>query len=255
VAVIAALTDDNNAAGDVGVFDSVVGRLRSDPMFLGECILNLEAALKGGGFDLDSGEVDAVRLFIAGLVVPDFAQLSVAFKEAKRQGVSIGDYFEARRELYVDYSTKFSYDTILEATDQMRKAFNTSLRMHRITFYTGIFLIFTAVFAGFLRLDLLAGALGLGGLADISYHFYKKPVEGVQKSIGNLVQIQSAFLGFINELAYWKRFADSNDMPTKIQVSKSLRELTEKTMKLIEQYVETETPSSKQPPPPAKENK
>ncbi|MCL4437270.1 MAG: hypothetical protein M1503_08235 [Thaumarchaeota archaeon] len=230
-----------------GAFNAVVGKLRSDPVFLGSCIFNLEAALKGEGFDLDAAELDNVRAFIVSLVVPDFAQLQVAFKEAKNQGVSIKEYFEARRELYLDYSTKFSYDTILEATDQMKKAFSVSLWMHRITFYTGIFLIFAAVYAGFQRLDLLAGALGLGGLADISYHFYKKPVEGVQKSIGNLVQIQSAFLGFINELAYWKGFAGSTDIQKNIQVTKSLRELTEKTMKLIEQYIETEPPTSKQP--------
>lgn len=32
-----------------GAFNAVVGKLRSDPVFLGGCILDLEGALKGGG--------------------------------------------------------------------------------------------------------------------------------------------------------------------------------------------------------------
>ena len=190
--------------------------------------------------ELDQKEKQSIRTLITSLVSPNPTDMSTALKEAREQDMNYTEYFQAQREYTLDFSSKFSYDTITDAIKQMKKAFNVTLWMHRITFYTGIFLIFVAVYAAFLGQNLLAGSLGLGSVADISYHFYKKPLEGVHRSIGNLVQLEAAFLGFINELGYWKSFQAGPNAEENAKVASALRELTEKTMELIEKYVETE---------------
>jgi hypothetical protein len=204
--------------------------------------------LEQENLELNEKEKEALRDIITSNVCPVsskvFAvnsQISLAFNEAREFKIDVNEYFKARRECELDYSRKFTYDTIFDAINQMKNAFNTTLWMHRVTFYTGIILIFIAVYAAFVGLDLLAGILGLGGLADISYHFYKKPVEGVQRCIGNLVQLEAAFIGFTNELGFWKSFQAGQDIEKNNKVSIALRELTEKTMSLIEVYVETQS--------------
>lgn len=217
---------------------TALGRTLRDPDFLGKCMLDIDAALEEAKLDLNQEERESLRDIVIGEYRSEPMKLLFAFKQANAQKISISDYLAAQREYTLDFSRKFSYDTIHGATSQMEKAFKTTLWMHTITFYTGIILIFASVYAAFIGMNLLAGFLGLGGLADVSYHFYKKPVEGVHRSIGNLVQLEAAFLGFINELGYWKFYEVKGDVAECKEVASALRELTAKTMELIDQYVE-----------------
>lgn len=232
---------------------SAKDKISSDPAFLGKCIVNIDAALAEENLDIDEKEKELLREIINSNVCPISSkvavnsQISFAFKEANELNIDISEYFRVRREYELDYSRKFTYDTITDAINQMKNAFNTTLWMHRVTFYTGISLIFIAVYAAFMGLDLLAGILGLGGVADISYHFYKKPVEGVYKSIGNLVQLEAAFIGFTNELGFWKSFQAGQDIEKNNKVAEAMRELTGKTLYLIERYVEKQ-PSKEELP-------
>ncbi|HEY4699997.1 MAG TPA: hypothetical protein VIH27_06480, partial [Nitrososphaerales archaeon] len=217
---------------------TALGKIIREPEFLGKCIKDIDMALKEANLDLDEEEKMFLRDVSLNEQNSEQMRLTLAFSQAKNQGMKISEYFKARREYALDYSSRYSYDTISDAINQMKKSFNTTLWMHRVTFYTGIVVIFASVYAAFVGMNLLATFLGVSGVADISYHFYKKPVEGVHKSIGNLVQLEVAFLGFINELGYWKLLEIKGDVEKNTLVTKGLRELTAMTMELIERYIE-----------------
>jgi hypothetical protein len=130
------------------------------------------------------------------------------------------------------------------------------MTMYVVAFYTGIFLIGAAVYSAiFLREDFLTTILGGLGTADLITSFIYRPAQELQNSRGNLVQLKSAYLNWINDLNNWDAFLrilkqsylrssleDGQDGRTKIEfddiksVSKIMIENLEQTMRLIDQY-------------------
>lgn len=128
-------------------------------------------------------------------------------------------------------------------------AFRTMLTLSQRTFYLGI-LIITATFViealGLLNMIQLdwqtalagGGVLGAVGIGSIITIFIRGPGTQIQESIGNLAQVEVAFLSFINQLRRidWSMATSIDDTAGLVNLVSKLRR---DTMKNIQDYVET----------------
>jgi HEAT repeat protein len=130
--------------------------------------------------------------------------------------------------------------TIFQDTiNQAKRGFVTSLRMSTIIFGIGVVLLGFSLYL-ILRPDpsqfqqLFGVGGGLAGLGTILTMFYRGPLERIERSVTNLVQIEIAFLAYIRQVTqisamFEREYLDNDDFG--IPELKSLLDYTEHTLK------------------------
>ena len=132
------------------------------------------------------------------------------------------------------------------------KGFNISLTMAQVIFYTGI-CIFLATFIieMLFLLDVFAiknlnfmavsgGIFGTIGMGGIVTNFFWKPQTQINESVGNLAQVQIAFLDYEKQARLITTYIGSDEtFPQVVEsLSRRLSEVRKDTMADIEKYVE-----------------
>lgn len=129
-------------------------------------------------------------------------------------------------------------EMIWDAIHSDRPAYWSTLVMHNVTFYLGVTLILAAVYASYGGRELFSAILGGVGLATIIFLFFRQPIRGVQRSIGNLIQLEVIYNSYTKQLGYWKPYARTANVEIKSQVIPEIEKCTRRTIRLIEDYCE-----------------
>ena len=136
-------------------------------------------------------------------------------------------------------------------TDLVRhaeRAYRMSLTMSRTIFFVGItivgvtFLIETLYLLGFIEMDWQTAAAGGGvlggmGIASIISIFVQGPQKNIQHSIGNLAQVEIAFLSFTNQIrgVDWTKVETLADTEKMMEITSKMRR---ESLQDIETYLE-----------------
>ena len=203
------------------------------------------------------GEEEAVTKLQSDLFLGEPTQSKRAAEALRAMGIPQAAAALARKQdMFKDFFTQTVQVNGQEAKETMKKAqgsadrgFTSSIWMHRIIFGVGIALIATSVAIFFLG-DRVDGAQWFGaggvlaGLVTILVNFYKGPVQAIKKDVGDLAQLNAAFLGYTDRLALIGMEAVheyTTSEPTENvvdRISREVRQATAQTMLLVELYVE-----------------
>ena len=125
------------------------------------------------------------------------------------------------------FSEKLRQD-LLDVIDQIEVGFKYTMRMYIVAFAVGVVLLGSIVVLAFvpeIKSNWYTSAiLGSAGIIDVVAFLLFKPTEGLQISRGNLAQLQTAFITWINQMHTWNYFIAKkmdNDISTD-----ELREIT-----------------------------
>ncbi|NER36833.1 MAG: hypothetical protein F6J93_23165 [Oscillatoria sp. SIO1A7] len=164
----------------------------------------------------------------------------------------------ARQELLSEYYLKPSKERSEEAAKLLKDAVENAKstmrllqRLNLATFVMGVFLVFGGVVIavyndewGSRLIGILSSMGGLGGIVTI---FLRDPLQRIQDAMGNLVQIQTAFTGFVWELNLNGTYIQSQYVANGVlndddisQTVQRIDEVMDKTIHLIQVYTEGE---------------
>jgi hypothetical protein len=129
-------------------------------------------------------------------------------------------------------------EMIQDAIRSVRPAYLSTLVMHNVTFYLGVTLVLAAIYASFEGYDLFSAILGSVGFGTIIFLFFRQPIRGVQRSIGNLIQLEIIYNSYTKQLGYWKAFQHTDDIAIKREVIREIESCTRKTIQLVQEYCE-----------------
>jgi len=127
-------------------------------------------------------------------------------------------------------------DIIKDVMQSSRLAYRTTLLLHNITFYLGIAIIIAAVYASMVGLDLFSLAFGGIGFSTIAALFLRKPVAGVHRSIGTIIQLEVIYSNFIKQLGFWGIYVFAFQDKKKINALEQIREGTRINIELVKKY-------------------
>lgn len=129
---------------------------------------------------------------------------------------------------------------INQSINAMKRAYNLMLIMHNVMFYLGVALIFIGIISAFGGKEIAGIVLGGIGLANLMIFLIKEPIEGIHESIGNLMQIRSAYNSYFAQLEQWQLYYDSQHdeehLEKKREIAKLIHQYTEATLVLIQDY-------------------
>lgn len=129
-------------------------------------------------------------------------------------------------------------DMIKDAINQVKPAYWSMLIMHNVTFYLGVILIMAAVYSSYEGRELLSAVFGGVGLSTILFLFFIQPIRGLQRSIGNLIQLEVIYNSYAKQMGYWKPYEKNTDPAVKAEVIKEIEKCTQRTIHLIQKYCE-----------------
>ncbi len=200
--------------------------------------------------DLDIRE-NIVRILgnVGGPAAVDALVRTVSGKERERK---------ARQALLSEYYLEPSKERSEEAAALLNDAVENAKRTMRLlqvlnaaTFVLGAILILGGVAIAIVSEELASRFIGffsgLGGVGAIVTIFLKDPLKRIQNAMGDLVQIQTAFTGFVWDLNLNGTYIQSQYVAEGILTDYDIRQTTnriaasiDKTMNLIQVYAEGE---------------
>jgi hypothetical protein len=127
---------------------------------------------------------------------------------------------------------------IWDITQSVRPATTSAIVMHVVTFCLGIGLILSAIILAMQDHFLLSGLLGGLGIISFLYIFLRQPIQGVQRGISHLIQLEVIYNGYVKQLGYWKAYESSNDVSLKPRILEEIDYCARHTLYLIEKYSE-----------------
>jgi hypothetical protein len=184
---------------------------------------------------------------VGGSAAVDALVRTVSGKERERK---------ARQELLAEYYLKPSKERSEEAAALLNDAVENAKKTMRLlqilnaaTFALGAALLIGGVIVAVVSNELgtrFTGVIsGLGGIGAIVTIFLKDPLSRIQNAMGDLVQIQTAFTGFVWDLNLNGTYIQSQYVAEGILTDYDIRQTTEriaesidKTMSLIQIYAE-----------------
>jgi hypothetical protein len=165
---------------------------------------------------------------------------------------------KARQELLAEYYLKPSKQRSEEAAGLLQDAVENAKRTMRLlqvlntaTFVLGAMMLIGGIVIAVVNKELgsrFVGIVsGLGGVGAIVTIFLKDPLKSIQNAMGDLVQLQTAFTGFVWDLNLNGTYIQSQyvadgtlaDYDVR-QTSKRIADSVDKTMSLIQVYAEGE---------------
>jgi hypothetical protein len=121
----------------------------------------------------------------------------------------------------------------------MRDAFRTTLFMHNVMFYLGVTLIAIGVVGAFSGKPAAGIVIGGVGLVDLIFFLLKEPVEGIHESVGDLMQLRTAYSSYFVQLDQWGLYYDwqhdEASIEAKKQAAAAIHEYTRGTLDLLRQ--------------------
>lgn len=139
-------------------------------------------------------------------------------------------------------------DLVEQMLNSATTGFRITLVLSQVLFYFGLALLgatfileavsrVTGLGIGWQNLA-ATGIIGAIGVGTIMSSFILRPLDKIQNSVGNLVQVQVAFVAYFDQLMLIMRHRRTRDLNQAIQASDKIAAAAESTMKLIEQYCE-----------------
>ena len=120
-----------------------------------------------------------------------------------------------------------------------RNTFKKILRMSYIVFGTGIILFFLAVVFSLIEgKEMFSIAFGAFGAINFIAFFIFRPINQVQYALSNLLQAETIFINFWDQVHFWADFGTSEEITKKQEASKNLHEMTLKTVSMFQDYLE-----------------
>jgi hypothetical protein len=127
-----------------------------------------------------------------------------------------------------------SENMIRDITQSIRPATTSAIVMHAVTFCLGVALILSAIISAMQNQILFSGLLGGLGITSFLYIFFRQPIQGVQRGISQLIQLEVIYNGYAKQLGYWKAYERSNDVSLKPDILAEIDYCTRHTLYLIE---------------------
>lgn len=237
-----------------------LGRYNLDLAFSAGMQTDAEGTLKAAGYNLEPQEREQLKN-MAGLGNASQPDTLVA-PEPPGSGMPFyGSPFQPPPELMKSYweeqyknmlkmgelrlsLTEKAIDVVKKTFDRAGMTFSSITWMNRVMFAVGIGLF---VFAAYLSVSTHAQVYSLlfGGLGATSFVtlFVNHPIEGTQKALANLVQVQVVFMTFFDQMTWWEGMANMSQTnppdPSKIErASAGLQQRTLETLELLQRFVE-----------------
>ncbi len=131
-------------------------------------------------------------------------------------------------------------DELNNAIEDGRIAFRNLIILSNATFAVGLALLLLAAISGIIlqnaTLSLIFGIFGIFAVITI---FVMKPNVEIQRALSNLMQAQTVFLDFYNQLHVWApNMEEAGSMEDKRQASQALHDSTTFALKALKEYVE-----------------
>jgi len=123
-----------------------------------------------------------------------------------------------------------------EISAQSRWSFYALLILHLVVLLVGLLLLILGIYAAFKDKALLGTMLILGGGAEIVYFLWTKPIQELQATLGNMLQMEVALGGWFQEMSHWQTFLQNTRIQDQQAVVQSMRDATKWTIMLIEDY-------------------
>jgi len=128
---------------------------------------------------------------------------------------------------------------LIRTIEDGRIAFKNLIDLSNKTFFVGGFLVCIAAISGLLlqnvTITVVFGGLGVTVLVAI---FALKPMDQIQIALVNMIQAQTVFLDFYNQLQFWAPYAqESVNTEKKQQASQSLHDATTFALKALHAYI------------------
>lgn len=131
-----------------------------------------------------------------------------------------------------------SENMIWDITQSVRPATTSAIVMHAVTFCLGVALILSAMISAMQDQIVLSSVLGGLGITSFLYIFFQQPIQGVQRGISHLIQLEVIYNGYAKQLGYWKAYERSSDVSLKPDILAEIDYCTRHTLYLIERCSE-----------------
>lgn len=127
------------------------------------------------------------------------------------------------------------------------KAFKRTSLLNQVVFWTGIILIaITLIFELSGRITgnetwqnvATTGIIGAIGVGTIVSSFIFRPLSAIQNSLGNLSQIEVAFLTFVDRRDVIIAIEKPRDIDAAMRISQEFKKIASETMELVQKYCE-----------------
>jgi hypothetical protein len=139
---------------------------------------------------------------------------------------------------------------------------NIILLMTVVAFSVGVLLVIIAIVQLVMQQNpVLSGLSAAGGLGTVLGTLLYKPMQRAQKSMGDLAQVQLAFLSFSSKVTIWTVYVRTRVVPDSpagvleeekvLKITKDIETAAVKALQQIERYCE---PKPKKPEPKTKAN-
>lgn len=223
---------------------TVIGRAKVDWDFGGNLMRDFDGTTKAAGYDLDEDELATARASLNEKAnsgnQPNFLE-ELDFQ--RKLGRKRMESQFARMERIGETTLEILTSTL----DNARKTYKKITVMNTVMFIVGISLfVFAAGYAVFSRDQKIYSLVFAGlGVANFVALFILKPIEQTQNALSNLVQVEIAFMNFWQQMTLWEYMANlprtdaPGPDPANIEKSSAkLQDICEKTMRLLQTYVE-----------------
>ena len=164
------------------------------------------------------------------------------YKDLNLSNKEIETIVKKSKNRILGLSHKELYEIIKQTLSNAQRSFRIIVSMSVILFFVGIVLIIFAAISGLINqgetYSLIFGGIGT---TDILVLFIFKPIKRVQKSIGDLVQLEISYLNYNYQFEYLTSFMNKMEDPDLDKIAKIntfLDKLVSNALKNIENYIE-----------------
>jgi hypothetical protein len=214
--------------------EALIEAARSDPVFLRKCTFNFEQTLAEENYNLSEDEINIAKQEIDKLSSMKYRE---AVTDNQPKGVSIENILLAKQTQ--DRVIKITLDTLENATGDARIAFKNLRFLSNLTFGVGLSLFVLAAISGLIlqreTFSLVFGGLGTTMIIAV---FVTKPKEEIQTALSNLLQAETIFLDFYDQLHFWAPYASNGTLEERKQASKALDEAATFALQSLQYYIE-----------------
>jgi hypothetical protein len=120
----------------------------------------------------------------------------------------------------------------------IKPAYKSAIVMHNVTFYLGVMLILIATYTAYTGQEILGAILGGSGLGTVIVVFLHGPINGVRRSVRNLIQLELIYNSYTKQIGFWRPYAFAGNLTVNKVVIREILESTERTLCLIQEYCE-----------------
>jgi len=220
--------------------DALIKAARSDKVFLRKCIFSFKEALGEKRFELTEDEMKSAQRELERIykgVLPEISPSNTVPTPNTLAEQQTGDAV-----------IRITLDLLQNSIEDARKAFRNLRLLSNATFTIGLSLFVLSAVSG-LVLQKETFSLVFGGLGTIAIVaiFITKPKDEIQAALSNLLQAETIFLNFYDQLHFWAPYASNGSIDERRQASHALNEATSFALQAFQLYVEPHQKTEKSP--------